>query len=479
MLIRNAEINAHHLSADSEARLVDVRLRGGLIEAIGKLRPENNEPALDAAGGCLLPGLHDHHIHLRALAAARRSVPCGPPHVQNAANLRDVLAAKVDQSAAWIRGTGYHPVVAGDIDRHWLDTISHDVPIRIQHRSGRLWILNSAALATLQQLAADNGDAAILSGAVDGRLYDQDALIQRLLARAPDVPEQNRLPILATSQELAAYGITGITDMNPGNDRAAHTQLKHWQSSGELLQRVHLAGMAELHGIADTATLSIGPVKVHLHDHDLPELDALTDLIRGAHEVDRRAAVHVVTEVALVFTLAAFRAAGTLPGDRIEHASVTPDALLDDIAELGLTIVTQPNFIAERGREYLTDVPASDHALLYRCRSFLDRGIRFGLGSDAPFGEPDPWRVMQAAIQRRTSNGLVIGEDERLSPEAALAGFLGNPHAPAETRHLTQDAPADLCLLNVPWSIARKHPDARHVRQTFIAGVPVNLQLRR
>ena len=90
----------------------DVRLSGGRISEIApKLDRRAGEPTLDAAGGALLPGLHDHHLHLFALAAAESSVRCGPPEVRDA----DAMARALSGGArgGWIRGTGYHESVAG------------------------------------------------------------------------------------------------------------------------------------------------------------------------------------------------------------------------------------------------------------------------------------------------------------------------------------------------------------------------------
>ena len=57
--------------ADLEGGVRDVRIAGGRIEAIAEhLAPRAGEGAIDAEGGALFPGLHDHHIHLLALAAA-------------------------------------------------------------------------------------------------------------------------------------------------------------------------------------------------------------------------------------------------------------------------------------------------------------------------------------------------------------------------------------------------------------------------
>jgi predicted amidohydrolase YtcJ len=48
-----------------------------------------------------LPGLHDHHVHLRALAAAA-SVSFGPPRTRTAAELAARLrAADADHPGPW------------------------------------------------------------------------------------------------------------------------------------------------------------------------------------------------------------------------------------------------------------------------------------------------------------------------------------------------------------------------------------------
>ena len=129
-LIRRAEL--------LDGRIVDVRIADGRISAVGTFQPEPLEPVIDAEFCLLLPGLHDHHIHVAAAAAALASVRCGPPEVRDL----DGLAARLRQpGTGWLRGVAYHESVAGLIDRDWLDRAVSDRPVRIQHRSGRLWIL--------------------------------------------------------------------------------------------------------------------------------------------------------------------------------------------------------------------------------------------------------------------------------------------------------------------------------------------------
>jgi predicted amidohydrolase YtcJ len=436
MLIQNAELYGSNVA--------DVRIDNGRISAIGRLQPEVAERVINARGGTLLPGLHDHHIHLLSYAASLQSVACGPPEVRTESELAATLTASVPQRGGWVRGYGYHESVAGAIDRTWLDRHQPDVPVRIQHRSGRLWILNSAGLALLPELSCR-----------DGRVYDQSELLAA--ATRSILP-----PVGAASRELARYGVTGLTDMTPQNDTRTVELMAAMHADNTLLQRVWVAGTLKRTGP--------GPTKVHLHDSAFPPLDDLRQLVSDSHVLGRSVAVHCVTEAELVFALAAFREAGTGPGDRIEHASVTPPALLEQLVELGLTVVTQPNFITERGDAYLADVPPAEHEWLYRCRSFLEQGIPLAGGTDAPFGNADPWAAMRAAIVRQTNSGRPLGSGEALNPEQALALFLGGPEAPAQPRVIKTGAIADLCLLDGPWREVRRSLSCDHVRATLRDG---------
>ena len=118
MLIRHAQIDG----GDG----MDVRVRHGRIEAMAAaLTPLADEEVINARGAALLPGLHDHHVHLYAFAAAQASVPCGPPQVREAQALRQALmqASTGLAPGAWLRGVAYHESVAGEIDRDWLDAV--------------------------------------------------------------------------------------------------------------------------------------------------------------------------------------------------------------------------------------------------------------------------------------------------------------------------------------------------------------------
>lgn len=326
-----------------------------------------------------------------------------------------------------MRAVGYHESVAGKLDRWMLDGLVPDRPVRVQHRSGALWVWNSAALQTAG--LADEGD---------GRFWRED---ERLRGFVPPV----RLDLRSVGDRAAAYGITGFTNADPHPGEGLPEMLS------VLPQRLVMMGIGD------------APVKFLLDDATLPTPDELAASVAAVrpHPV----AVHCVTRVQLLVTLLALEEAGPVEGDRIEHGSVIPAETIPWLGRLGVTVVTQPHFPVERGREYARDVDADDQAHLYRCRSLAEAGILLAAGTDAPFGTADPWAVMRAAAER-------VG-GEAMHRRAALDLFAGEPQHPSHVRKLTVGSVADLCLLHVPLREALDLLSADVVRAAFVGGRPI------
>jgi predicted amidohydrolase YtcJ len=428
--------------------------------AIGALCSRPDEFVLEANGGLLLPGLHDHHVHLAATAASLSSVQCGPPQVHDEA---DLVAALSISGKGWLRGIGYHEGVAGMIDRHWIDRVASDRPVRVQHRSGRLWVFNTFALDLLLAAAAPPPQLERNAQGWTGRLFDADPWLRGALGSIP--PKLD-----AVGAMLARFGITSVTDMSPLNDDAMARFFALERDRGALPQRLMLAGKPELGRDTLPSELAPGPVKLHLHEEHLPDYDATVATIRRAHEQAQTVAVHCVSEVELVFTLAALRDAGAMTGDRIEHASVAPDSLIQEIATLGLSVCVQPNFVHERGDAYRTAISPEDWPALYRLQAFRQAGVPLAGGTDTPFGAADPWSAMAAATSRRTAAGETLGLEEALTPEAALDLFLAHSNDFSKRRQLSVESEADLCLLRAPWRTARANLSADLVCATIIGG---------
>jgi predicted amidohydrolase YtcJ len=461
VLLRDAEVAGERV----DVLLADAAIAG--VEPVGALGGADVE--VDCGGGAVLPGLHDHHVHLMAMAAAKRSVDVGTD-LDAAVRAADADAAPRD----WLRAVGYDESISGDLDRWRLDALAPGRPVRVQHRSGAMWVLSSAALdqvdaASATEAGIERGD----DGQPTGRLFRLDGWLRGRLP--PDPPPD----LAAVGRRLAALGVTGVTDCTPTSTLDDLDALAAAASSGVLPLTVVATGSPALADARIPRPLRRGPVKVVIEDHDLPGIDELTGWYRRARAAGRPVAVHCVTRAALALAVAAWQEVGAADGDRVEHASVTPVELAATLAKLGVTVVTQPAFVAARGDAYLREVEPDDQPDLYRCASLQAAGVEVGGSTDAPFGPDDPWLAMRAAIGRATASGAVVGAAEAVTAAAALDLFLApleRPGGPART--VRPGMPADLCVLDRPLADALADPSSRHVALTYANGRPAFTRAR-
>ncbi|MEU6539135.1 amidohydrolase family protein [Streptomyces sp. NPDC047000] len=202
LLIQNAQV---------EGRCCCVRVRGGLVEDLGPVLTRTpGEREFDAAGGALLPGLTDHHLRLFAPAAASSSVRYGPPDVRDRAALRAALHRAAPDRHGWVRGIGYDERVAGSPDTAGLDALRADVPLRVQRRSGALWVLNSRAAERFGLVHGRRpGIERDAAERPTGRLWRADDWLRGRL------PETAVPSLAAVGCTLAGHGITAVTDATP------------------------------------------------------------------------------------------------------------------------------------------------------------------------------------------------------------------------------------------------------------------------
>lgn len=445
---------------------VDLQISSGRIIRIRPTGTPQSWPrearTIDARGMLATQGLHDAHIHLFATARARESVFCGPPGVRTREDLARTLAQAVPDRHGWVRGVGYAEEVAGELDAGTLDRLRDDVPVRIQHRSGALWIVNSLAMEALH-LHRDSHPGISrepATGQPDGRLWRADELITRISA-GTNLPD-----LSGVADDLCRFGVTHLSEATPDLASVAHAVLNGASSSGVIPQHLRLLGTAD-------APAGV-PLKLVIADSRPGDFDfdALCGRITASHRQERPVAVHSVSRGSLALLLAALEHTGTIPGDRVEHASVVGKEWFGAIAGLGLQVVTQPGFIADRGDDYLRSVDERDLPDLYRVRSLLAAGVDLRLSSDSPHGPLNPWVVIRAAVERKTPRGVVLSPDERLDPWHALSIMQHGSSTPAGRAPGTLQTgdPADLIVLDPDTAQWGYDSSGSPVHTTVIAG---------
>ena len=394
---------------------------------------------IDCGGQTLVPGFIDAHVHVLAFAARLLAVNCGAREVSSIGDIQSALRERVKASpqGSWIRAGGYDEF-ALDEKRHptrWdLDAAAPSHPVRLDHRSGHAIVLNSAALGAVG-ISADTPDPP--GGMIDrdpdtgeptGLLIDMSSFLDGRIPRLSEseleqgVRQANRL--------MVSRGITSVQDATPTNSPERWDLLARLKRTGSLTPRMtvmpgveHIGGFLERGlgpGTGDD-DVDVGPVKLVLSIDGgrlEPSEEELAEAVRSVHEAGFQAAVHAVEADAVEAS------ADVLDGarrDRIEHCSECPPSVLRRLRGSGIVVVTQPRFIYDSGARYLCQAPDDMRPWLYRMRSLQEAGLVVAAGSDAPVSEPHPLLGMYAAMTRRAESGDVVGAEEAVTAETALA----------------------------------------------------------
>lgn len=343
--------------------------------------------------------MQDHHIHLFAAAAALASVDCTPV----AASDRDALARALREhpgdARGWVRGVGHWEPDGASLDRAALDAIEPERPVRVQHRSGQLWSLNSAGLAAVgidRDATTPRGVERDAHGEPTGRFFRVDRWLRERLGpvAAPD--------LAPLSRTLASRGVDRVTDATHSNGPDAVAAFAAARACGALVQDVVVMGTLAL-SEATPPGIAIGPHKIHLSEADLPALDDVVAAIGAAHARGRSAAIHVVSGMELLFALAAYETAGTVAGDRLEHVHIAPPACVERIGRLGLVVCTNDGLVAMRRPEWERELDPADAACIADSATFARAGIEVLFGSDAPYGPLVVSRPERSTVPGRAS----------------------------------------------------------------------------
>lgn len=437
-----------------DGTVADVGIRNGRFAAIAP-KLAGSAQDRDCLGKLLIGGLHDHHIHLLATAANLQSTDL--TGLLDADAIAEALRVKAIGTAPgeWVRATGYDERAAGIPDRWLLDRWVADRPMRIQDRTGALWLLNSAAIALIGPSPWPDAVEVDAQGAPTGRIWRGDAWLRTQIGTK--VPQLTHL-----SHQLASWGITAVTDAGAHNGPEEAGLLSRACRDGTLAQRLTMMGREDLPAGAE---YQLGPVKLLFDERDFPDPAALAFRINAARHLGRHVAAHCVTEAELLFYLAALdMAGGARAGDRIEHGSMIAQGLLADIAAATLTVVANPGFLHQRGDRYLAQMDPEDIPNLQRLKTIMDAGITVLSGSDAPYGPVNPWTVIGSAMTRKTRSGIVLGPGEAISSHQALALF--SAHHPIKAGEI-----ADCCVVDRDWAAqVGTSVDPAPVELTLIGG---------
>jgi predicted amidohydrolase YtcJ len=331
-------------------------------------------------------------------------------------------------------------------DRHFLDEISRERPILLYRYCGHIGVANTAALALA---GIDAGSANPDGGSFDREstgmpngVLRETALGVVSDALSPISPTPSRDETLAALTGLTDLGIGSVTGMVSAGEpmwcgvgRELDTILDLapdlpidigliviTEDPAELTTAAAAIRSAEgrvtFVGWKDFSDGSLGGHTAAMYQPfaDQPDQvgtlrlrpDKALVMARTSIDLGGAVAIHAIGDRANDEVLDFFEillGEGADPASlRLEHASLLTDEAVDRIARLGITVSTQPAFLASEGEWLERRLGSERMGLAYRFRSLAEAGVNLLGGSDCPVEPPDPSIGITAATDRHGIN---------------------------------------------------------------------------
>ncbi len=461
-------------AADTVAQAV--ALKGDLIqyvgtdEAIAALIGPTTQ-VVELGGRALTPGLIDPHNHFQVMGLMNGYyTPFLPPEVRTFDDLQRKLADLAGQTPAgeWIKGYYLGFQESSVPTRLDLDPASPDHPVWIMQQGGHYGVANTRALQ-IAGLTRDtpNPVGGVIErdaqGELTGVFYNHRAmdLLRRYipLYTADDVYRN----IVSTLPLFAACGVTSFQD---NNVRGIETIQTYRQSGADLYLRGAVyytlewpqdleRALKEIEYFDDPMIRFAG--FKFLIDGQVPtafchephsgvawnvstwDPQAFKQAVRALHDTGLQICVHCVGDAAVDLVLDAYEEAQNAnpradPRHRIEHCVLCTPEATQRMAELGVVVSTQPQFVRAGGDYWPAIFGAERARRAIVTREWLNNGVHLALGSDAP---TTPWYTPQVtlagAVSRLTVSNQVFEPDQRMTIQEALrAHTLGAAYAAHE-----------------------------------------------
>ncbi|WP_024875328.1 amidohydrolase [Saccharomonospora piscinae] len=516
---------------DEAPRAHTVGVLGGRIVGVDdEVADLSARTVVDCGGAVLTPGFTDAHNHMVWYGLSLAELDLSKCRTLD--ELYDTVAARAAQlpSDAWVVGSQYDDFVLGrHPERAALDRAGGGRPVWLKHRSAHMCVASSAILDKAGIL---DGSAPVPEGGVverdtageaTGLLAEQAQQLVDALVKPYPVDELAEA-IARAAKVYATEGLTHVTEAGIGGGWIGHSPAEAAayqlaRQRGELTARVELMPAADvLHPLAEELVgldlglrsgfgddrLRIGPMKIFTDGALSSRTAAVTEPFEGggglgvlgddpevlrarilaAHRSGWRVAAHAIGDRAIDLTIDAFEQAQRefpRPGvrHRIEHAAMVRPDQLPRLAALDVVPVPQARFLYEIGDTIRAALGDARVPWVYRHRSFLDAGLRVPASSDRPcVGTGAPLAGMRNMVERTTSGGVVLAQDERVDATEALRAFTTHAAYAGGLEHrrgrIEAGMDADLVLLDDdPTTVPSSAIDGVGVLATFVGGEAV------
>ncbi len=503
----------------SEALLIhEYQVLGvGSLETLKSIA-DNTVQWIDLQGKTLMPAFTDAHIHLWKVGDLLTYM-LDLRGVRSREEMVDKLAdfARKNPQNPWILARGFNEALFEDRQiptRYDLDKVGDQRPVHVIRTCAHIAVLNSIAMEkcqiNAQTLVPIGGEIRKDTQGIPNGILSETALGLAKKHLPEPSPAAYRNMVLAAQDALLNAGIAVATDP------AVHPELlevyKQMDRDGELKIRLNAVPIRVPDGADEALPLP------ELYESDFLKIDtvkffsdgglsgktaALSNYYRNstdqgvlrlehdfflasaleAQQAGFRVATHAIGGRAIDMVLSVY---DTLNHQnerglkhRIEHLGLPTSAHLAQMRDQGIHCVTQAIFLYELGSNFRMYLDDDDLERVYPFRSVLEAGINLAFSSDAPVVKDfNPWMGIQNAVLRTDREGIVIGAEQTIGIDEAIAAYTTGAAAAngdnALSGTLSPGYRADFIILNAsPFEVPPQDISKIKVIETWVNGKKV------
>ncbi len=439
-----------------------VLVEDGKIIAVGSLHELSKlaDKKIDLQGAAMYPGFVDSHLHM--IFQGETFIRLDLSKASSAEEMLNMIkeAAKITPPDKWLFGEGWNENNFADgriPTMQELDEIRKE-PILLTRICHHVILGNTAALKAggiheNSQSPAGGEIGRTLEGGLNGLLYDQATnVVTNAIPKAGEEYIQDVVHVLNLCiDDMLSKGLTGghTEDMHYfghySNPLKAFLQVvgeKHHFRVHLLRHHAVFKEMMEANIKYDEPFVEPGAMKIFTDGalggstaalskpysddtsnrgiliHTDEELEELVKLARSCNEA---VAVHMIGDrgAEQIITLLEKYPAPIGKRDRLIHACVLNEELVERIAKLPVVIDIQPMFVPSDFPWVINRLGEDRLDYAYSWKTLLNKGIMCAFGTDAPVEEVNPIATIYAAVERRKP-----GEDHHgYLPEQKLSRF--------------------------------------------------------